>query len=200
MPVEIHGKQYVTVAERVTQMHEAGGEMVISTEIIRDTDTSISIKATVTCKAGTFSGHATSRYEAGGIEGQSPLEVAETSAVGRALGFAGYGAVEGIASADEVAVAQQRSDGPTPKQVTLLTTLWQSYVKEIGGAKAIQDGYESGVIDQRITVLLKPSASGGGIVLSIAGATKAQASEAIDALKESADQAESPEPEEVSFE
>lgn len=108
MPVEIHGKQYVTVAERIKEMHDAGGEMVVSTEVVRDTDTSISIKATVTCKAGTFSGHATSRYEAGGIEGQSPLEVAETSAIGRALGFAGYGVVEGIASADEVVVAQAR--------------------------------------------------------------------------------------------
>jgi hypothetical protein len=112
MPVEIHGKQYVTVAERIAQMHDAGvegGEMIVSTEIVRDTDTSISIKATVTCAAGTFSGHATSRYEAGGIEGQSPLEVAETSAIGRALGFAGYGSVEGIASADEVVVAQART-------------------------------------------------------------------------------------------
>ncbi len=110
MPVQIHGKQYVTVAERIAQMHEAsdGVTVVISTEVVRDTDTSISIKATVTCAAGTFSGHATSRYEAGGIEGQSPLEVAETSAIGRALGFAGYGAVEGIASADEVIVAQSR--------------------------------------------------------------------------------------------
>lgn len=111
MPVEIHGKQYVTVAERIQAMHDAvdGCEVCISTEIVRDTDTSISIKATVTCQAGTFSGHATSRYEAGGIEAQSPLEVAETSAIGRALGFAGYGLVEGIASADEVVVAQARS-------------------------------------------------------------------------------------------
>ena len=31
--------------------------------------------------------------------------MAETSAVGRALGFAGYGIVEGIASADEVVKA-----------------------------------------------------------------------------------------------
>ncbi len=109
MPVAIHGKQYVTVAERVAQMHDAGDkEVLISTEIVRDTETSISVKATVTCAAGTFSGHATSRYEAGGIEGQSPLEVAETSAIGRALGFAGYGSVEGIASADEVIVAQAR--------------------------------------------------------------------------------------------
>ncbi len=208
MPVEIHGKQYVTVAERVGAMHDAANAslkdgqlhhgVVISTEIVRDTETSISVKATVTCASGTFSGHATSRYEVGGIEGQSPLEVAETSAIGRALGFAGYGAVEGTASADEVQVAQQRSDGPTPKQVTLLTKLWQSYVKELGGAGAIQEGYESGAIDARISAMLKPSASGSGIALSLVGATKTQASEAIEALKEMAD--EGSDEEEVPFE
>jgi len=200
MPVQIHGKQYVTVAERVKEMHDAsdGAAVVISTEIVRDTDTSVSIKATVTCAAGTFSGHATSRYEAGGIEGDAPLEVAETSAIGRALGFAGYGSVEGIASADEVVVAQQRSDTPTAKQVTLLTNLWKSYVKELGGAAAIQEGYESGAIDQRIGAMLKPSTSGSGVALSLADATKAQASAAIEALKEMADEGE--EPEEVPFE
>ncbi len=200
MPVQIHGKQYVTVAERVQEMHGAseGADVVISTEIVRETDTAISIKATVTCKTGTFSGHATSRYEAGGIEGQSPLEVAETSAVGRALGFAGYGAVEGIASADEVVVAQQRTDGPTVKQVTLLTKLWQSYVKEMGGSEAIQEAHEASVIDARIAELLKPSLGGTGIVLSLAGAMKGQVSEAIDALKEKSE--ESSEPEEVPFE
>ena len=200
MPVQIHGKQYITVAERVKEMHEAsdGATVVIRTEIVQDTDKAVSIKATVTCVAGTFSGHATSRYEAGGIEGQAPLEVAETSAIGRALGFAGYGAVEGVASADEVIVAQQRSDTPTAKQITLLTNLWKSYVKDLGGAAAIQEGHETGAIDQRIAVLLKPSQSGSGIALSLAGATKAQASEAIEALKEMAD--ESPGPEEVPYE
>ncbi len=34
--------------------------------------------------------------------GAVALEVAETSAIGRALGFAGYGIVEGVASADEL--------------------------------------------------------------------------------------------------
>ncbi|KKK95246.1 hypothetical protein LCGC14_2674760, partial [marine sediment metagenome] len=84
------------------------------------------------------------------------------------------------------------------KQVTLLTTLWKSYVKELGGAGAIQEGYESGAIDQRIGALLKSSVSGSGIALSIAGATKAEASLAIEALKEMADEGE--EPEEVPFE
>src|SRR6185503_6384025 len=36
------------------------------------------------------------------IEKSNPYEVAETSAVGRALGFANYCLIEGVASADEM--------------------------------------------------------------------------------------------------
>ena len=203
MPVQIHGKEYVTVPERVQALHESrdGQKVSIFTTIKEETDASITVQATVSCEAGTFTGHAVSRKDAGGIEGQSPLEVAETSAVGRALGFAGFGAAQSIATADEVQVAQQRTDTPTPKQVTLLANLWKSYVKELGGAAAIQEGYESGAIDQRIAAMLKPSASGTGIALSLAGATKAQASEAIEALKEMADAAEEGDvPEDIPFE
>ena len=44
------------------------------------------------------------------IEKMSPYEVAETSAVGRALGFAGYGLVDDIATADEMVKAGVKSD------------------------------------------------------------------------------------------
>lgn len=44
-------------------------------------------------------------------ERSSPLETCETSAIGRALAFAGYfGSPEGIAGAEELALAQQRSE------------------------------------------------------------------------------------------
>jgi hypothetical protein len=45
-------------------------------------------------------------------DGKSPIECAETSAVGRALGFAGFGVIEGIASADEM----QRGESHTPER------------------------------------------------------------------------------------
>ncbi|KKM91578.1 hypothetical protein LCGC14_1227160 [marine sediment metagenome] len=107
MPVNIHGKQYVTVAERVSALHEArnGAEVQITTTITEDTPEQVVVRATVRCAAGTFTGHAHSMKNAGSVEGQAPLEVAETSAVGRALGFAGYGSTEGIASADEMQAA-----------------------------------------------------------------------------------------------
>jgi len=44
----------------------------------------------------------------------NPVEVAETSAVGRALGFAGYGVDAGVASADEIEVATTVAAGVVP--------------------------------------------------------------------------------------
>ena len=103
MPITIKGKQYVTVAERVTALHEDNNEgLFIETSIVSEDDHQITVKASIVCSRGKFQGHAQSHKDAGSIEGQSPLEVAETSAVGRALGFAGYGSVESIASAEEI--------------------------------------------------------------------------------------------------
>jgi hypothetical protein len=97
MPVQIHGKQYITVAERII---EAGEDFKsLNTEVLSDKP--VVIKATVTTKKGIFTGISAANPDKS-IEKMSPYEVAETSAVGRALGFAGYGAVEGIATADEM--------------------------------------------------------------------------------------------------
>ena len=102
MPITIHNKSYVTVAERVAQLHEVVGEethVSITTEVLLHDP--VVIKATVTIGERVFTGISAAN-PAKAIEKQSPYEVAETSAVGRALGFAGFGIVEGIASADEI--------------------------------------------------------------------------------------------------
>src|SRR5258706_7259371 len=109
MSIQIHGKQYVTVDERVKAAHEACKKISISTEVLPLAD-KIVVKATVTTEKGTFTGISAAN-ESKLIEKQSPYEVAETSAVGRALGFAGYGVINGIATADEIA--------KTPLQCTL---------------------------------------------------------------------------------
>jgi len=102
MPVNIHGKQYITVAERLAEARE---DLVsINTEVIPNGG-SVVIKATVVTKKGTFTGISAANPNKS-IEKQSPYEVAETSAVGRALGFAGYGVIDSIASADEIVKAQ----------------------------------------------------------------------------------------------
>ena len=96
--VQIHGKSYMTVAGR---LEEAKKDLKsINTEVIAH-ETMVIIKATVTTTKGIFTGISAANPSKQ-IEKQSPYEVAETSAVGRALGFAGYGVIDGIASADEM--------------------------------------------------------------------------------------------------
>jgi hypothetical protein len=102
MSVTIHGKEYITVNERVQEAHEALEKLDITTEVLYQSP--VVVKATVVTKKGTFTGISAANPTKP-IEKMSPYEVAETSAIGRALGFAGYGIVEGIATADEMAKA-----------------------------------------------------------------------------------------------
>ena len=91
------------VAERVQQAHEALQEgFSINTEVLSHDP--VVIKAVVTIGENEYTGISAANPNKA-IEKQSPYEVAETSAVGRALGFAGFGIVEGIASADEITKA-----------------------------------------------------------------------------------------------
>lgn len=99
--VSIHGKEYMPVAERIKDLHadESNKSLSIITEILNHDP--VLVKATVTTSKGVFVGHSAAN-SAKTIEKQNPYEVAETSAVGRALGFAGYGVVESIATSDEM--------------------------------------------------------------------------------------------------
>jgi hypothetical protein len=101
MPVQIHGNQYMTVVERLAEAREHLKS--INTEVIPNGG-AVVVKATVVTDKGTFTGISAAN-PAKTIEKQSPYEVAETSAVGRALGFAGFGVVDSIASADEMTKA-----------------------------------------------------------------------------------------------
>lgn len=113
MPIQIHGNEYFTVAERVREAHKetsANDKLEITTEVLYQSP--VVIKATVITKKGTFTGISAANPNKA-IEKMSPYEVAETSAVGRALGFAGYGMVDSIASADEMHKATNQEADPT---------------------------------------------------------------------------------------
>jgi len=102
MTINIHGKNYVTVAERLQELHKEfkGKEVTINTEVLF-TEPRVVIKATLNCPRGTFTGISAANSSKQ-IEKESPYEVAETSAVGRCLAFAGYESSESIASAEEM--------------------------------------------------------------------------------------------------
>lgn len=103
--IDIHGKAYVPVSERVRVAHVESKLLSITTEIIPNGGMVI-VKATVTTAKGTFTGISAANPNKA-IEKMSPYEVAETSAVGRALGFAGFGLVDGLATADEMVKAEE---------------------------------------------------------------------------------------------
>lgn len=98
--INIKGKEYVPVVERVKEAHLQDQDVSITTEVV-ETGERVSVKATVVFKGKTFTGHSQAEYGKGMMGGVA-LEVAETSAVGRALGFANIGLLDGIASADEM--------------------------------------------------------------------------------------------------
>jgi len=105
--INIKGKMYVPVSERVKEIHEVMRTEVfsITTELL-PVEGAVVVKATVTIGDRVFTGHSAANPNKA-IEKQSPYEVAETSAIGRALGFAGFGIEEGIASAEEITKSEE---------------------------------------------------------------------------------------------
>lgn len=106
MPIDIHGRQYITVAERVQEFHEKC-KGSIETELSFDGN-AVRCKATVTIDGQKYTGHAEEVRGSTNINKTSAVENVETSAVGRALGFAGFGIAEGVATADEIKIAKAK--------------------------------------------------------------------------------------------
>ena len=109
--VVIGNKEYRMIAGRVQECRDEHAKAKTPYEFHTDLiplDGQILFKATVKTLRGEATGHA-GAYDKTMIDKTAPYENAETSAVGRALGFLGYGLVTGIASAEEVTEAKKRS-------------------------------------------------------------------------------------------
>ena len=119
MSVNIHGKQYRTVAERINLFYERFGKMhtQIITEIVKDDGNIIQVKATINVdrrdKDDSVSllgtGYAEEDRSKGMINSTSALENCETSAIGRALASIRLGGEE-YASANEVENARYQQE------------------------------------------------------------------------------------------
>ena len=111
MPVNIKGKSYVMVNERVKSIRDADNEYYIDTSIqsISDDQSLVIMKATLSDKDGNIlsSGHAQEdKSDASSmVNSTSHIENCETSAIGRCLGNYGIGIDGSIASAEEVSDA-----------------------------------------------------------------------------------------------
>ena len=108
--IDIKGKDYVQVNQRVKYFCETykGGQII--TELVSDEGDKCIFKATALIDGVVIAtGHAYEKEGDGYINKTSYLENCETSAVGRCLGFAGIGIDPSIATYEEVqnAIMQQ---------------------------------------------------------------------------------------------
>lgn len=105
--VDIKGKAYAQVNDRVKAFRQLCPMGTIETEIISLENGVVTMKATVRDDEGHVlgTGLAQEKESSSFINKTSFIENCETSAVGRALGFAGIGVDGSMASAEEVANA-----------------------------------------------------------------------------------------------
>lgn len=126
--IDVKGKNYVQVNERVKAFRMICPNGCISSEIVSLEDGVVTMKATVTDEDGKIlgTGFAQEKETSSFINKTSFIENCETSAVGRALGFAGIGIDGSMASADEVANAmlnQTKNDYINKKEQTILRNM-----------------------------------------------------------------------------
>ena len=120
--IDIKGKEYVMVKDRVAYFNETYENGSIQTELISNDDAGVVFKATVipdvSQPARKFTGYSEALSSANGTEGDKPVEVAETSAIGRAMAAMGIGIIESYASGDEVVVAEKNARPRTATKPT----------------------------------------------------------------------------------
>ena len=141
--IQIKGKDYIEVNERVKQFHKDYPNGSITTELIEMTDrfiTKTTVIPDVKNPDRKFTGIAYEKEDSTFINKTSALENCETSSCGRALGMLGIGIDTSIASYNEVANSvEQQKDKPKTippvdlKQVEVPNPAYDAAVNDLGG-------------------------------------------------------------------
>lgn len=106
--VDIKGKPYADVKERVRAFRKLYPEGCIQSEIEERNEDEVIVKATISNDGKILAtGYAWEQKSTSRLTETSMIEIAETSAVGRALGFLNLGTQTSIATAEEVKQAQK---------------------------------------------------------------------------------------------
>lgn len=131
---DIKGKGYIEVNQRIKAFRQVYPTGTITTEIISLENGVVMMKATVLDDTGETlaTGLAYEKESSSFINKTSFIENCETSAIGRALGFCGFGIDSSVASAEEVENAMlnqgnqdKQERKASPKQVALLEKIYQ---------------------------------------------------------------------------
>jgi hypothetical protein len=138
--VNIKGKEYVQVNERIKYFREHYGEEGrINTEILEHVNNAIIIKASIIVNDQVVAtGMARERDGDGFINKTSYVENCETSAIGRALGNFGIGIDASVASYEEVANANLQQQNPVKSfDNTAEVKIWKSKAERNRTIKAM---------------------------------------------------------------
>tara|TARA_R110000822_G_scaffold183476_1_gene322867 strand:+ start:415 stop:948 length:534 start_codon:yes stop_codon:yes gene_type:complete len=143
--VNIKGKNYVEVHERLRYFRSKYPQYTIDSDVVEKTEDTILVKAIILNEEGRLiaSGLAEERRGSSFINKTSYVENCETSAWGRALGNFGIGLDTSVASADEVANAiinQKKAitkPSPTKMQLVIGDDNWDKVLKYFFDNKAL---------------------------------------------------------------
>jgi hypothetical protein len=107
MPVQIRNKSYYTVAERLAAVWQSGKTFEVVESVPVQVADRWAWRVTAMVDGRAYIGNAAVHLDApkNSADGTDPFACAETSALGRALAFAGFAVDGSIASADEMCYA-----------------------------------------------------------------------------------------------
>lgn len=143
--IPVKGKQYVMVNERVKAFREICPGGTITTDIVSLSGGVVTMKATITDGTNVLAtGYAQEKETSSYINKTSFIENCETSAVGRALGFAGIGIDGSMASAEEVANAiinqnKEKDNNSTLKKIIKAARFSEKSLLEHYGHKTLDE-------------------------------------------------------------
>ena len=133
--IDIKGKPYITVNERLKYFREKYPEFSLLSEMLKNEDGVVIFRATIYNKSrdAVATGFAYEKEGSSFINKTSYIENCETSAWGRALGNFGIGIDTSVASADEVqnAIKQQENSKVKEAQESIMT--------QIKGCKKVEE-------------------------------------------------------------
>lgn len=177
--IDIRGKEYVLVSDRIIYFNETYPQGFIETKLLSEPDSEmVVIKAKVTPDIGTsnryFIGHSQAKWGEGMVNKTAALENAETSAVGRALAMMGIGVIDSIASVDEMKKATQQTPNTYQNTTSYQDKPASEKQKQMIFAVAKEKGIEAEEAKEKIKTFFK--------LESFSNLTMQQAKKAIDNL------------------